>query len=722
MCSGSRSMQFLIVFICLLAFTSGECPAACSGRGTCGPYDMCTCYKGYMGGDCSQRVCQFGKAHIDIPKGDLDASDEITGPEVHIAVLSQLWPQGTTEQYPKMTDSGKIQVLSNTAHEYVECSNKGDCDRLTGQCVCLPGYDGSACQRASCPGEDGLHCSGHGVCQTAQEIARSEDGNVYELWDADATMGCVCDAGYEGPGCERRKCKHGYDPMFQDPEGSRRYTNTSYVIYVRDRLANITGNYSLEFNDAHNQRWQTRPIEYGADCYDVIQALEGIPNNVIPYGSVRCAMWSHYNRIPMQDEPIHNMYSQYYGIKYTLAFPGNPGKLKPLKVLKYLDGARPSLFSGEAENSTLSSFVYPNGFMGEDTEYWVQKCLGVELTLQLQPAVMDGLNYMSEYSYLGDLTLLEARLLQKCLGDADGLAATKSASGTIGGADYDWDYGSVYNPHIIRMVEITNPKLVTSDLCPRSTDESIRNGSRTVISSSNPHVDGGRSGSKGRTCTHTDPNPGFYAALYYVPSLNRFKLMNRPARDFGPTTKFAVWTTKGHTQMVSDEAQIYTHFDHYSNTVYSINATRNYPGYEGIIGCENNAESKNGAFTCLDKGDLVFFLDKVRPDRNPEYFNIYTIAKVYVEQGAMKQQPFSKRNRIQLNYALNADYLNPNISTPDLTWKVRAYKFYPPTGYTYVSECSNRGNCDAYGQCNCFDMFTMDDCSSLNNFATSWDQ
>ena len=109
MCLGSRSMQFLIVFICLLAFTSGECPAACSGRGTCGPFDMCTCYKGYMGGDCSQRVCQFGKAHIDIPKGDLDASDEITGPEVHIAVLSQLWPQGTTEQYPKMTDSGKIQ-------------------------------------------------------------------------------------------------------------------------------------------------------------------------------------------------------------------------------------------------------------------------------------------------------------------------------------------------------------------------------------------------------------------------------------------------------------------------------------------------------------------------------------------------------------------------------------------------------------------------------------
>jgi len=714
-------MHFIIVLICLLAFTSGECPAACSGRGTCGPYDMCTCYKGYMGGDCSERVCQFGRAHIDIPKGDLDASKEITGTNVRVAVYSQLWPQGTTEQYPRMTDSGNVNILQNTAHEYSECSSKGDCDRLTGKCVCLKGYEGSACQRATCPGAAGEpSCNGHGVCLTAAEMARREDANVYELWDADVTMGCLCDAGYEGPGCEHRKCKQGVDPMYLDPQDSKRYTNTSYVIFTQDRLAKITGNYSLEFHDVYNQRWQTRLIEYGAECYDVIDALEGLPNRVIPFGSVRCTMWSDYNDIPKQDEPIYNMYSKFHGIKYTLAFPGNPGVLRPLRVIKYLDGMRPSLFSSELENSTLHSFVYPNGFMGEHTEYWGQKCLGVELSLQLQPAVMEGLNYMSEYSYLGDLTLLETRLLQKCLGDADGLASTKSGSGTIHGAEYDWDYGTVYNPHIIRVVQIADPIKVTTDLCPRSTDESIRNGSRVVTSSSNPMVDGGRSGNKGRTCTVTQPNPGFYAALYFLPGVNRFKLMNRPARDYGRATQFAVWTTQGHTQMVSDHANVYTRGEPnemYSNKVYSINSTRSYPGYTGVIGCESNAESKNGAFTCLEKGDYVFFLDTVRPDRNPEYFNLYTATKVSVSPGSGPYQvPFSRRNVIQLNYAINADYLNPNM-----TWSVRAYKFYPPTGYNYVSECSNRGLCDkVYGQCECFDMYTRDDCSSLNNMATEW--
>ena len=140
-CRTQHYLLMLAVFLGLIfTGTTGECPGACSGHGVCGSYDSCVCYKGYMGGDCSQRVCQFGLAHVDIPKGDLDASDEITDYNTRIAVYSHLYPTGTTEQYPNMRTS-RFSILSNTAHEYVECSNKGDCDRKEGICECIPGYE-----------------------------------------------------------------------------------------------------------------------------------------------------------------------------------------------------------------------------------------------------------------------------------------------------------------------------------------------------------------------------------------------------------------------------------------------------------------------------------------------------------------------------------------------------------------------------------------------------
>lgn len=134
-----------------------------------------------------------------------------------------------------MEDTAGI-VNINTAHDYAECSNKGLCDRSTGACECLPGYDGAACQRASCPSESvktkttntvstkaqgsifinqrvmegGIgsvfsgtsvaniqtnECSGHGTCNTIEELAISDGNNSYKLWDKEASMGCLCDPG-----------------------------------------------------------------------------------------------------------------------------------------------------------------------------------------------------------------------------------------------------------------------------------------------------------------------------------------------------------------------------------------------------------------------------------------------------------------------------------------------------------------------------------------------
>lgn len=80
-----------------------------------------------------------------------------------------------------MEDTTQDARLADTAHYYMECSNKGICDRTTATCTCFVGYEGTSCQRASCPND----CSGHGVCKTNRELAMGDNENIYELWDAD---------------------------------------------------------------------------------------------------------------------------------------------------------------------------------------------------------------------------------------------------------------------------------------------------------------------------------------------------------------------------------------------------------------------------------------------------------------------------------------------------------------------------------------------------------
>jgi hypothetical protein len=124
------------------------------------------------------------------------SGDLSTNPTVENSIV---YPFGTTELFPAMRDSD-LQLLPNSAHDYMECSNKGTCDRSSGLCVCYAGYDGAACQRASCPGYPNS-CSGNGVCKSKAQLAASDNANVYRLWDKDVTMGCVCDPGFSGPDC-----------------------------------------------------------------------------------------------------------------------------------------------------------------------------------------------------------------------------------------------------------------------------------------------------------------------------------------------------------------------------------------------------------------------------------------------------------------------------------------------------------------------------------------
>ncbi len=639
-------------------------------------------------------------------------------------------------------------VLTNTAHEYVECSNKGYCDRKTGLCDCFNGYEGIACNRMSCPRNPSEYgnnevCSGHGTCLTASELALRDANNAYKLWDEDASMGCLCDPGYTGSACEQRSCKLGYDPVYF-PWSPQRYSNWSYVIATTSSTASISGNYSLVFYDSFGEDWKTRPISYDATCQQVTEALESLPNRVIQLGTVRCLKWSSYQDIEYAEEPILLRPNPYYGIKYTLTFPANPGMLSMPVIDVYLDGKRPTITSNEG-GAPVRSFVYANGFSGETDDLVTKYCEGVDITIK---RYSDGITY---YDYLSDLTPLETRLLSRCLGqsdsgenpnvletDGDGKTSgrTYSAEGVVQGEAYTWDYGTLYNPHLIRLVDLSLSPV--TDICPGE-------------------MNAERSSSGDATITCSMPEgykpAAFYAPVIYDPDVGRFKLLTKAGMDYSTTTKFAVYATDGYLQMTSEAAAVVTNSQTpYSSIVYVTNTTRTLGtqvegsksrvsyaarvakarnvtveevsiGYDGDIFCENMG--KNGVdidhmlvIDCVEKNDIVFIFDPTLLQRslvtNPAYMNMYRVKR-------LRKRPLSEyieysdlpRNEIVLDKPITSPY---RVEDND---RARLYVFHPSvsTTFTYVSSCSNRGMCDnETGLCKCFPGYVGDDCSIINEF------
>merc|ERR1711981_898606 len=133
---------------------------------------------------------------------------------------------------------------SNFEHQdEIECSDGGACDTATGECSCFPGFEGSACQRTTCPNE----CSGHGTCRSNQDFAidfseavfkaqmavdsdQITDDSYYDYflvtydnaWDAGMQYGCLCDVGFRGVDCSIVECPTAYDPM--DEETCNKYS------------------------------------------------------------------------------------------------------------------------------------------------------------------------------------------------------------------------------------------------------------------------------------------------------------------------------------------------------------------------------------------------------------------------------------------------------------------------------------------------------------------
>lgn len=765
-----RAVQGVLLLSSLFVLSNASCPNQCSGHGSCGAHDMCTCSRGYQGPDCSLRTCPFGRAHVDTSKGDMNFDLQVGDHDDVVIAGSTVYPYGTTEGFPLMADTSGA-VLDDTAHDYMECSNKGLCDRLKGECECLPGYDGTACQRASCPSnvlsttpgtsrndksniafkvfnagtafsgrasENTQHrqCNGHGTCMTIETLAHLDNENVYSLWDKDVTMGCKCDPGYAGPDCFYRTCLKGVDPLYTD-DATARVTHTTVRVESSDADA-LSGRYSIKFFDSFGEDWVTKPIAISGTgvvdatphCDSVTEALLELPLSAVP--SVDCSQ---------------NVIDTDRGVEYTLTFTGNPGPLRELELDLHLDGARPTV---EVSSGTLTTGVHTK-VVGESVDYFVDRCEGLTVKVLADSDDLDdswtadnvrpgSLGYLSGPD--APLTDAEKKILKRCLGDSDG--------------DYDnnvevadWDLG----------VNVENDG-VTSHNMIGAFPHAIKVVPIETTPGYNIHV------------------PGSYHLLWYDSSAvgKEFRVanINSAANTLSEATETYLYTTKGTVQQMgwgteekiadnsaggSSSTRIVGYFDKNSNKIYTSYDTS----------CVNDPEPPNPRnHVCVNKGDKLFVVDSCWgrgdlgagtpspifggtalnecPDStSPSYDsgNLYTVNKVYsLPVGAnstttpattvdITVDPDAKHSVdtfvIEVDGALpwqglEGDPENSNTSpagaSRDTTWSdntgvVFLFHFSPDEndGYEYVSDCSGRGICTFDGVCNCFDGYTGVDCS-----------
>jgi len=868
----------LLVVAILAAFVShvdAECANACNGHGKCVGYDMCICNRNWQANDCSERVCMHGLAHVDTPKGDLDMSGDVINPDTKVVVDNSFqYPYGTTEQFPQMQDSD-FSELSNSAHYYMECSNKGTCNRDSGECECFDGYDGVACQRASCPGYPNS-CSGHGVCKSASQLADADAGNVYKLWNKDATMGCECDAGYFGADCSERSCKIGVDPLYLDDSSTVKYPIFDFATLTTAATADFddghptqgAGYWAIRFFDHTGEDWVTSPIIAGANCDQVVAALEGLPNEVIPADSLKCtitskdnadqgseftgsdgqhsdyyiayrmSLWESYiyehTYISGTSDPLskntelgNNIFTpllwtpgsfsvdstdttdgtgvtvthdKISGHIYRIKFYGNPGTLREPEIVTHLDGKRNSLKSTtfgvtSAEPATTAAVitkVWTDGQQGETKDYFADHCDGVTVRVYTtgtpdvdqdsnlntqpwklipgSPADFDGADETASV----DAT--QMALMKKCLGDSD---ATSTNNVEI----YDWDYGNDDYPHLVKLV-------------------------RSVT-------------------TYNDG--GYYVAIKYVTATNvgQFEMLNpfRPP-DATLSDTYELYTTKGTLSRVSRQAQ--AHFGFGQKKVFTIaSAQENYAlgataQWDGDISCEvgdNNGFrvaastwtsaavgsapqaapttdaltkaaagntvdvfindiitnydydytaveriATSGYKNCLNKTDIITFINVDNVNYNAPYMNLYTVDRLVKDKstwtnsdrygdthttglaGSMSDATVDTTRRLTTNYDANAELkFGTNVISLDMStnWGTTVgtanteaattddgtshphyphyvYKFVPhaDSTYEYVAECANRGLCDRdSGTCGCFAGYTGDSCETQSSLA-----
>lgn len=316
----------VLIFLSILVYSDASaCDNSCSGHGRCGQKGVCECFDNWgmglahLSGDCSERICPFELAWVDIPD------------------------------------------KNGNRHKYAECSNKGICNRATGECECFPGYEGKGCQRTSCPND----CSGHGRCKYIENLPYAavpadyatgdflpQDAQTfnYYSWDQTKTRGCVCDPGYGDVDCSKRLCEFGNDVMDQrqDLLEPRKYQvqNIKFEADDASSISGLAGNsFALTFKSKLNETFTTVPINFfssQSDFHDFVldieEALEKLPNRVI------------------DNVEVHGSYDGVNSAYINITFVGDhvqgPQNLITVKDILCGDGCTPKLTGLELQPAT----------------------------------------------------------------------------------------------------------------------------------------------------------------------------------------------------------------------------------------------------------------------------------------------------------------------------------------------------------------------------------
>ena len=275
-----------------------------------------------------------------------------------------------------------------------------------------------------------------------------------------------------GPACNQRQCPIGYDPIYtsRSMATTRRYSSWSYTLHTTSPTANISGKYALTLYDVFDEDWTSDPISADANCDAVIKALTELPNNVVKQNTVRCIkelLNPNFDNDPVQVWKV----AQFYGVKFTLSFPMNPGRLSQLSVNMYLDGSRPSIYPNE-DHTLVKSFVYPNsGVQGETTDYFSNRCDMVLFKLREEVLLAKGATYNNtqmmlrkkmrsdwinngDFTVMYDLNFTETIRLKKCLSLSGGGVGNPLLTEELQGQKFTWEAGTQFNPHIVRIVPV----------------------------------------------------------------------------------------------------------------------------------------------------------------------------------------------------------------------------------------------------------------------------
>lgn len=727
--------QLLLIHLSFyLILISSECKNACSGHGRCTVYDMCICYKNWQSNDCSERICGFGISFVDNPKGDLDSSQSIDGADDLVALNSAAYPYGTTEMFPEMRDSN-LNLLDQSAHWYAECSNSGVCNRRTGECECFDGFEGAECQYSQCPGEE-YECSGHGVCQKVENMGLTDYGSTYKLWDRKTLKGCVCDKGYYGGDCSLRRCKYGLDPLYLDDVSTVQIPmfffailTTSSYYDLNNGINNRTGYFQIKVYDMNGDDYYTQEIAAQSSCDEIIDKIESIPNSVIPKGYTMCYRSSFVEKDPLAAEdgganafritydalyrfylsgtkeyklsskatfqeadPTEyvNSYSKnsssdtlLTGDLYLLQFYGNVYDFGQPAINIYTNGIRPTLASSKGN---LITRVWTNGQQGTSYDYFSDHCEGIRIQIK---STSD-----KDYYIYGSFS---RNIFNKCLGSSDYNSTNNSED------QENWDRGSIYFPHIIKLVRHTGD---------------YRDGGFLVVIYYDPTVVNFEQQSG--YITNDGIAVGAYRLMHPFHSL-----------DDSIEVLYDVFTTKGTLQLVQQNSEALFNFA--DNKIYTTNISYDlYNGsYMGEISCESLGipySAPDSEKNCLDKNNLFLLLDPYNTNYNPPFLNMYKALSMKmgrpIDLTQSNQQVYSSFMNISSYGRGLYSYYKQNVITTDINtnWaqsvsgsaKFHVYKFTPSKSstYNYIGECANRGVCNTFeGLCECFSGYTGDGCT-----------